>query len=146
MKLIHYITILSLVMIDQLTKHYVMQLNDVIVVNDFCNIVFVKNFGISFGIMNKPDEFITRVLISLMTILITIYLCIIAKRNANVYMWIIAGAIGNLIDRVHLGFVVDFIDCHIAEKHWPAFNIADSCVCFGVFLLLFMGNKCKVQK
>lgn len=146
MKLKHYIMVAVLIAIDQITKHYAVNLGHEVRVTDFFNLVFVKNFGISFGIMNRPDEFITRVMISLMTILITIYLCIIAKRNANVYSWIIAGAIGNLIDRTHLGYVIDFLDFHLNGKHWPAFNIADSCVCIGMILLLFYGNKVKVEK
>lgn len=141
MKFKHYIIIIFLVAVDQFTKSKAMHLTGSVYINEWFNIVFVKNFGITFGFFNRADEFITRVLLSLMTILITIYLCIIAKRNANVYSTIIAGAIGNLIDRVHLGYVVDFLDFHICNKHWPAFNVADSCVCIGVALLLFSINK-----
>jgi signal peptidase II len=50
---------------------------------------------------------------------------------------IFSGALGNLIDRVRLGEVIDFLDVHWRGHHWPAFNIADSAICVGVFLLAF---------
>jgi signal peptidase II len=49
---------------------------------------------------------------------------------------ILGGAIGNVIDRVRLGAVVDFLDFYIGSYHWPAFNVADSAICIGVFLIL----------
>ncbi|MFZ2950636.1 MAG: signal peptidase II, partial [Desulfuromonadaceae bacterium] len=48
---------------------------------------------------------------------------------------IFSGAVGNLIDRVRLGEVIDFLDVHWYRHHWPAFNVADSLICVGVFLL-----------
>lgn len=56
-------------------------------------------------------------------------------QNASVAL-IIGGALGNVVDRFHYGYVIDFIDCHIGYHHWPTFNIADSAICVGVFLLL----------
>jgi len=53
------------------------------------------------------------------------------------YSLIFTGAVGNLIDRVRLGEVVDFLDFHIGHLHWPAFNVADSLVCIGAGLLLW---------
>jgi signal peptidase II len=50
---------------------------------------------------------------------------------------VLGGAVGNIIDRVRLGMVVDFLDFYVGEYHWPAFNIADSAICVGVFVLLF---------
>jgi signal peptidase II len=52
---------------------------------------------------------------------------------------IIGGAVGNLIDRIELGYVVDFIDVHYQGWHWPAFNVADSAITCGVILLLIDG-------
>ncbi|MGB0720480.1 MAG: signal peptidase II, partial [Bdellovibrionales bacterium] len=49
---------------------------------------------------------------------------------------IIGGALGNVIDRFRFGAVFDFLDFHIADLHWPAFNVADSCICVGVFILM----------
>lgn len=50
---------------------------------------------------------------------------------------ILAGAVGNLIDRILLGHVIDFIDVYFSRYHWPAFNLADAAICTGAFLLLF---------
>jgi signal peptidase II len=52
---------------------------------------------------------------------------------------IIGGAIGNVIDRIRLGAVVDFLDFHIGTWHWPAFNVADSAICIGVAVMLLDG-------
>ena len=63
---------------------------------------------------------------------------------------IISGSIDNIIDRIAFGYVRDFIDFHIFDKHWPAFNIADSCVCIGVglwiILEMFKVKNTKIQK
>ncbi len=49
---------------------------------------------------------------------------------------VLGGAIGNLIDRMAYGYVIDFLDVYYQDKHWPAFNVADSAICVGVFLML----------
>ena len=58
---------------------------------------------------------------------------------------ILAGAIGNFIDRIYRGFVIDFIDIYIGKFHWPAFNIADSCITVGFVIMminiLFLNKK-----
>jgi signal peptidase II len=51
---------------------------------------------------------------------------------------ILAGALGNLIDRVFRGYVIDFLDFHIKTRHWPSFNVADACITVGAFLLIFI--------
>ena len=54
---------------------------------------------------------------------------------------ILGGAIGNVIDRIRFGAVVDFLDFYVGEYHWPAFNIADSAICIGVAILLIASFK-----
>ena len=51
------------------------------------------------------------------------------------YALILGGALGNIIDRLRLGYVVDFLDAYIKSQHWPTFNVADSCITIGVLLL-----------
>jgi signal peptidase II len=58
--------------------------------------------------------------------------------EATAFGLIIGGALGNVIDRIRLGAVVDFLDFHWAEQHWPAFNVADSCIVLGACLILYL--------
>ena len=59
-----------------------------------------------------------------------------ARRLPLALSLILGGAVGNVIDRVHIGAVVDFIDFHVGEWHWPAFNVADTAICIGAALLV----------
>jgi signal peptidase II len=60
-------------------------------------------------------------------------------KNALPFALVIAGALGNVIDRIRYGYVVDFVDWYIGDKHWPVFNLADSCIVVAVALLLIFG-------
>ena len=106
----------------------------------FINIVMVWNKGVSFGMFNDGGEMGALILIALSLVIVFIFL--IWLFTAGHYMQrlsialVIGGAIGNVIDRARLGAVVDFIDVHAFGYHWPAFNIADSCIVIGVFLLI----------
>ena len=73
----------------------------------------------------------------------------LTKIQTHCLLLILAGGIGNLIDRIFRGSVVDFIDVGYKEVYrWPSFNVADSCVCIGVFVFIFFGlrNKTKNEK
>jgi signal peptidase II len=74
-----------------------------------------------------------------MSSIITVWLLRLQKHEtlmAAALSLILGGAIGNLIDRVAYGYVIDFLDVHYQDWHWPAFNIADSAICIGVGLML----------
>jgi signal peptidase II len=58
------------------------------------------------------------------------------RRQCAAFGLIVSGAMGNVIDRLRFGYVVDFLDIHLAGMHWPAFNVADSCICVGAVLLI----------
>jgi signal peptidase II len=60
-------------------------------------------------------------------------------RNALPFALVVAGALGNLVDRIRYGYVVDFVDWYVGDYHWPVFNIADSCIVVGVALILLFG-------
>ena len=102
------------------------------------NIVFTWNPGTAFSIFREAPGmvliFFTGAVIGYLSYLL------FARIKDNLERWamafIVAGAIGNLVDRVRFGAVVDFIDWHIGTLHWPAFNIADMCICFGVALYI----------
>jgi len=141
--MIKYLSVLIIVL-DQLTKfivHSTMNLYDSIqVVPYLLNFTYIRNEGIAFGIYFEGAETIFIVL----PILITIYLFYLLKSEefqdkfSQIALFlIIAGAIGNIIDRIFRGYVVDFIDFHLNGMHWYVFNIADSSVTIGLIFLLY---------
>ena len=132
------------IIIDQITKIAVdrsMQLFDSIpVVTNFFNITYVRNRGAAFSFLSEASWrlpfFIGITLVAAIAILVAFHKLRNDQKLAQVSLaMIFSGAIGNLIDRVRLGEVIDFLDAHWYRHHWPAFNVADSLICVGVFLL-----------
>lgn len=109
-------------------------------VTNFFNIVFTWNFGTAFSLFNALGEYAPIVLVFMTGAIIgaiLYFLFMRAKRFEIVPLSLIAGgAIGNLIDRVRFGAVIDFLDFHIGGYHWPAFNVADICIVAGVGLYI----------
>ena len=110
------------------------------VIENFFTITYLRNKGAAFGILaNSSWRLPFFILVSL--IAVVVILVVIAKLRDDQRLaafslsLIFAGALGNLIDRVRLGEVIDFIYVHWYEHYWPAFNVADSAICVGVFLL-----------
>lgn len=142
---------LLVVLIDQITKysalntieHVILKTNGVhthIRKTAFFNLVLVWNRGISFGVFNHSSVFVTTIL-SLIIGAIIIFILYNLFRSKNFiqtfcFSLVLGGAIGNIIDRIIFGAVVDFIDIHLGKWHWPAFNVADSCICVGIGLYL----------
>lgn len=109
-------------------------------VTSFFNIVFTWNPGASFSLFRGLGE-VAPLLIIIATGAIIGFIGYYALRRASAaerlpLALILGGAIGNLIDRVRFGAVVDFLDFHIGTLHWPAFNVADICICVGVALYI----------
>ncbi len=106
----------------------------------FFNIVMVWNQGVSFGMLNNETAYGALLLSGLSLLISAVFLIWLFRSRSQLQClaigFVIAGAIGNVIDRVRFGAVVDFLDFHVAGFHWPAFNIADSCIFIGVFLLI----------
>jgi signal peptidase II len=106
-------------------------------VTDFFNIVFTWNPGTSFSLFQGLGESMPLVLIFLTGVIIG-FLCwqLFARKNERferiALALIIGGALGNLIDRIRFGAVIDFLDFHAMGWHWPAFNVADIAICVGV--------------
>ena len=135
--------ILSIIALDQVTKLAILRRDVVDIypemeITSFLNLVLVQNKGISFGLFSRYE---VGWLISILTIGIVVVLFIWMRKLERAilalpFSLIIGGAIGNLIDRLNYGFVVDFIDFHFFGWHWPAFNIADSAITVGVIFLL----------
>lgn len=106
----------------------------------FLNFVMVWNQGISFGLLDTNSPNMTLVFIGLSMLIssaMIIWLALNTKKMVAVALGlIIGGALANVIDRVRFNAVADFIDVHIGEHHWPAFNVADSCIVIGATILM----------
>lgn len=139
------VTVTALVLLlDQATKIFVdrtMELHSSItVIEGFFNITYLRNKGAAFGILANSAYrlpfFILVSAVAVVVILVVIRRLREDQKLAAISLSLIfSGAIGNLIDRVRLGEVIDFLDAHWYGHHWPAFNVADSAICVGVFLL-----------
>lgn len=124
------------------------------IIPGFFAIVHVENRGAAFGLLaGLPGAGAFFVVISLIAIVLIIAYFRWIKDNE---IWtplclalVLTGAVGNLIDRFRLGSVVDFLDVHYRGWHWPAFNVADSCITIGVILLalkILWGEKKETAK
>ncbi len=138
------ITSVLILIFDQATKLWIdanfALYESVTVIENFFNITYVRNKGAAFGILSESSMrmpfFITVGLIAVGAILW--YLKTLDANQKRLHLalsLVFAGAVGNLIDRLRLGEVIDFLDAHWYQYHWPAFNVADSAITIGVGLL-----------
>lgn len=138
------IIILSILFIflDQVSKYLVINYLDkeIMVIKNFFYLIYTKNEGAAFSILTGKRIFL--ILITLLVLGIIINYIIKNKSNKKIeviaFSLVIGGSLGNLIDRVVRGFVVDFISVKIFNYNFPIFNIGDSFICIGVFLLIFV--------
>jgi len=140
------LAILALVVVaDQVTKWWiltqVMQPPRILEVTGFFNLVLVWNRGISFGLLGDGGQSQAWLLAAFGT-LVAGGLLVWVQRGALSALatagagLVAGGALGNVVDRLQYGAVVDFLDLHLGGWHWPAFNLADSAITVGVILLL----------
>ena len=107
----------------------------------FFNLVLAYNKGAAFSFLANEGGW-QRYLFSGIAVAAAIFIIYLLKRHAGqrLFCWALAlvlgGAIGNLIDRIAYGHVIDFLDVHVAGWHWPAFNIADSAICIGAAMFI----------
>lgn len=136
----------TLLLCDQATKIWVMQTiplwSSVTVVPDFFDLVHVQNKGAAFGFLNTQKIDWQRWFFAAAAVLaVGIVLHMVKtqghdRRTLVALGCVLGGALGNLIDRLRLGVVVDFLDFAIADRHWPAFNVADVAISVGAGLLI----------
>ena len=141
-----FLLLISLVLIlDQYSKYLVYQYfienDEIISVLPFLNLIIIWNYGISFGMLNNVAQ--GQVIFSTLALFIIIILIFWYKKTKNAQLvspiaLIIGGAIGNIIDRINYGAVLDFIDIYAFGWHYPAFNIADSFIVLGVIRCSFV--------
>lgn len=136
---------LAVIVFDQLSKLWIFEHfvpGESLTVTPFFNLVLVFNPGAAFSFLADHTGW-QRWFFSVIALSISGWI-IWQLRSTNPRRWlsvalalIMGGALGNLIDRLWLGMVIDFIDIHAFGWHWPAFNIADSAVCVGAVLYVF---------
>ena len=132
-----------LLIIDQVSKAMIVSqfnLYESMSVAPFFNLTFVVNYGFAFGFLNSPS--LNQIIVSTVILSIIIYfLYLLIKTQDHFFkiclVLILSGAVGNFFDRIFRGYVVDFIDIYVFNYHWPAFNIADSCISIGFVILIF---------
>ncbi len=143
-RILSIVSVLVLI-IDQATKIYIDSrfalYESVRVIENFFHITYVRNKGAAFGILAdsafRVPFFITVAVAASLGILWFVYRTSDDQRLLHLSLALIfSGAVGNLIDRIRLGEVIDFLDVHWYRHHWPAFNVADSAICVGVGLML----------
>lgn len=140
--------IVLLVIADQATKWLVvanMPLFSRINLLPFFDLVHVRNYGAAFSFLSDQGGW-QRWFFTAIAVVISVVLIVMLRRQpksmkaANLgFGLIISGAIGNVIDRINHGYVVDFLDVYVGSYHWPAFNVADSCIVIGAGLIIFDG-------
>lgn len=134
-----------IVVLDQLTKVWMnklLQMGQAIRLTSFLNLVMAYNKGAAFSFLASASGW-QRYFFTGISIIAILFILYFMKKNAGqkLFCWalalILGGAIGNLIDRVLYGHVIDFIDFHVGTWHWPAFNVADSAITIGaIFFVL----------
>jgi signal peptidase II len=140
------LTVASTAIIDQVTKalvvHYMTLHEMVEVIPGLFNIVYWRNPGAAFG-MFKDGGILMVIFLTGITLAAIVIIAILLRyagdTSTRVALSLIAGgAVGNLIDRLRFGEVVDFLDFYVGRYHWPAFNVADSAITLGVFIFLYL--------
>lgn len=107
------------------------------IIKNFFSIYFIENYGAAWSILNyKVEILIVASIVSLIILVRYMYNFKTNKRNNIAFGFVIGGIFGNLIDRVFLGYVRDFLSFKIASYQYPIFNFADVAIVLGVFLLI----------
>ena len=144
------VTIIIALLADQASKFVVdtkLVIDEPIEVCDFFNLVKVWNTGISFSMFNDYGNAGKIALICFALAVVAFLLRWMYNEDNRLKIFslalIIGGALGNVVDRVRAGAVLDFLDFHYQTMHWPAFNFADTFICIGAFLLILLEFKAK---
>ncbi|MCX7034545.1 MAG: signal peptidase II [Arenimonas sp.] len=142
---------LLLIVADQATKWlavtHLEYLTPVPVIDGFWNWTLVHNYGAAFSFLSDAggwQKWFFSGLATLVSVAMALWLRLTPRadwRNALPLALVIAGAVGNLIDRLRFGYVVDFVDWYVGKHHWPAFNVADSAIVVGAVLLVLFSFK-----
>ena len=135
------------VLADQATKALVLArfaLGERLELAPFFNLVLVYNTGAAFSFLSQASGWQKPVLVAFALVAAAVVTVLILRRPGERLLCsglalILGGALGNVVDRLRFGQVVDFLDLHVAAYHWPAFNVADSAITVGAALLILEG-------
>jgi signal peptidase II len=141
---------LTVVVLDQVSKHVLLEhFGEVACVDrhervtTFFDLVLTCNRGMSFGLFNSGEGLSVPLFSLAAAAIVAILLFWLSRVQsealATAIGMIVGGAVGNVIDRVQFGGVIDFLYFHLGTWYWPAFNFADSAICLGVLVMLFEG-------
>jgi signal peptidase II len=140
-----YLVALVVVLLDQLSKVWVsahLTYGEPLIFTSFFDFTLLHNHGAAFSFLAEQGGW-QRWFFALLAIAVSLALVVWIARSAAhnrlesfALAFILGGALGNLYDRIQLGHVVDFIVVHYQEHFWPAFNVADSAITFGAFVLI----------
>lgn len=134
-----------IVLLDQVTKIAIIRAfsyGESLPVTSFFNLVLTYNKGAAFSFLAGESGW-QRYFFSAIAVAAVVFIIYLLKRHPGhrLFSWaltlILGGAVGNLIDRVLYGHVIDFLDFHVNNWHWPAFNVADSAICVGAVLFVY---------
>lgn len=131
------------VAIDQFTKYWITRTlgegGEIVVIKGFFSLGYTENPGIAFGMLSTMNVKWVLVAISVTAIFIVVYYLMHTPASARLLLWALAllagGIAGNLIDRVRMGRVIDFLEFYYRDWHFPVFNVADTVITIGAFLM-----------
>ena len=141
--------IILVIVLDQLSKLWIAGnfslYESLPVLSGFFSLTYLTNTGAAFGLLAGHPTWWRQAFFISVALVAFVVIVFMYRRLRNDSTWyevalafIAGGAIGNLIDRVRLGSVIDFLDVYIGTRHWPAFNVADSAITVGVTIFLVM--------
>src|SRR4030095_10816461 len=145
-RMLYLIASLGIYLMDQASKAWAvrrLRLRDVTVISGILDFSYAENPGIAFGQLQEGGSFgrwFFVVLAGAAAIAVLVYFFRTPRSDDRILgacALLLAGIVGNLTDRVRLGFVIDFIQLHAGQYHWPTFNVADASISFGALLLAY---------
>jgi signal peptidase II len=134
-----------IIVLDQVSKHWIthsFQYGDSLTITSFFNLMLIYNTGAAFSLLASAPGWQRGLFIGI-ALVASVVIVYLLRRNASNVLFsfalslVLGGALGNLVDRVMLGHVVDFLDFHYGGHHWPAFNVADMAITGGAVLLVW---------
>lgn len=150
-----YLILILAILLDQVSKYlaikFLLGKPPIVLIEGFLQLNYLENFGAAFGILQNRQNFFIAITV---IVIFGIIYYLKTKMNLSIaariaFSMIVGGAIGNLIDRIRLGYVIDFIDVKFGSLYdYPVFNIADSFIVIGTVIILYLvlSNKYEIER